>query len=243
MPRVFDCVILHDELDLLETRFREYEDIPQVTIVIAESTVDFGGNPKPAHYWENRLSDRFFRWHGKYNHVLVHPEELPDADPHVRKDALRDYLAHGINGEPHDIILHGNIDEIPSAWVVKELAEGKIPVPVVLEMRWCAYRAERVHQDLWRGTVAREWRRTGSFAGMRDMRKGLPAIVNAGTRLSLMGETPDEGWLHPDGKALWRREVNENHPRWVKEGTCPREWLEEPRGESADLTPPPGVPA
>jgi hypothetical protein len=84
-----------------------------------------------------------------------------------------------------------------------------------MEMRWCAYTPNLVHPRTWRGTVAQEWRLVGSFAGMREKRLTLPAIVNAGTRLSMLGMEIPEGNIHPDGNVLLETEIDETFPKWV----------------------------
>lgn len=224
--RIYDCVILDDETDLLEARFREYEDIPEVIHVIAEAPVTLDGKAKPLHFWENRFG-RFGDFGGKWNHVRVDAAELPaDTPPKYRKNVLRDYLAWGLHGEHGDIILHGNIDEIPSPWVVRELLAGGITPPVATDMRWCAYRADMVHPGRWRGTAAHYLRHAGSFSGVIANRKSLSMIVDAGTRLASMGETvTDEEWRHPDGHVLWQTAPDETWPRWITEGKCPPHWL------------------
>jgi hypothetical protein len=163
--RIFDCVIIGSQLDLLEARFRELAEVPEVTFVIAESAEDYQGNPKPAYFAESR--DRFAAWHGRYNHVLAEAGEL-SGEPRERKDQLRDYLSHGFNGEPGDIVMISNPDEIPSADAVRRL--GETPLPVTLGM------------GDWRGTVVQERQHIGSFSGLRRRRKDLPLVPGAGTR-------------------------------------------------------------
>jgi hypothetical protein len=84
-----------------------------------------------------------------------------------------------------------------------------------MEMRWCAYQPGLVHPLPWRGTVAQEWRLVGSFAGMREKRLTLPAVVNAGTRLSMLGEETPEDGKHPDGHPLLHAQVDDTWPKWV----------------------------
>ena len=215
MLRIWDAVIVSSksDLDLLEARFTEYADLP-ITVVIAEAPVDHQGNPKPLHFAESNL---WQDWHGRWNHVRAEAHELPQrGDPKARKDALRDYLAHGVAAEPDDIVLHGSVDEVPSARTLKALLAGEAHLPVGMEMRWCAYTPHLVHPRPWRGTVAQEWRLTGSFAGMREKRLTLPAIVDAGTRLSMLGEEPPEDGMHPDGHALRKTEPDDTWPEWVR---------------------------
>ena len=225
--RVWDTLVVASEadLDLLEARFTEYADLP-VTHVIAEAPVDYQGQPKPLWFFDNAYSDRFRPWYGRWNHVKAEAHELPwRGDAKARKDALRDMLADATCAEPDDVVLHGGVDEIPAEWAVREIAgqAGTIQVPVAFEMRHCVYEAGLVHPRPWRGTVAQAWRLVGSFAGMRERRTTLPAVVGAGTRLSMWGQDGDRAF-HPDGHALWHAEPDETWPKWVlaRSGGTPR---------------------
>jgi len=216
--RVFDCVIVSSETDLqlLEARFTEFENL-DVVHVICEAMVTLDKTPKPLHFAESNLWEAF---RGKWNHVRVEAHELPENAPALeKKNALREYLAQAVNAEQDDIVMHGGIDEIPSEAAVQGLMNGEAYVPVGMEMRWCAYSPNLTHPRPWRGTVAQEWRLVGSFSGMREKRLTLPAIVNAGTRLSMLGEEPPEGNIHPDGITLLHSEVDETYPKWVRART------------------------
>lgn len=222
MPRVFDCVILEneDQLHLLEARFYELQDIPQVTHVICEAEADHQGNAKPPHFLLARQG-RFAPWHGRWNHVILKAGELPATNARERKDALRDALLLGVNGDPEDIIMHGNIDEIPASWMAGRLAAGESGLPVTLNMRWCVSRAGLVHPDQWPGTVAQQQQHTGSLSGLRRRRKEFPLVITAGTRLSAMGGKPDKN------QELWKKDIDDTWPRYVRDGWCPAEWLDQ----------------
>lgn len=205
--RAWDCVVVAAErdLDLLEARFTEYADLG-VVHVIAEAVADYQGKPKPMHFFDAAYEERFRPWHGRWNHVRVEAHELPsNASPEVREAALRDYLSHAVAAEPDDIILHGDIDEIPAARVVQEIMKGKTLLPIGTEMRW--YYDGQMHVNTWRGTVAQQWKRVGSFSGLRDKKDKVPALMNAGTKL---GNVP-----HPDGHGLREAEIDETWPKWV----------------------------
>ncbi len=215
--RVFDCVIItsDSDLQLLEVRFTEFENL-NVTHVICEAEVTFDKTPKPLHFAESNLWEKY---RGRWNHVRVEARELPeDAPAREKKNALREYLARAVNGDPGDIVLHGGVDEIPSEATVQGLISREAAPPLGMEMRWCAYTPNLVHPKPWRGTVVQEWRLVGSFAGLREKRLILPAIMNAGTRLSMLGEEiPGGNNIHPDGSALLETEVDDTYPRWVCE--------------------------
>jgi hypothetical protein len=138
--RVFDCIILHDELDLLEARFRAYQDIPEVTHVICEATVDEKGNPKPLHFQENR-DNRFLPYRGRWNHVTVEAHELSSGISYG--SSLKNYLTHGINGEPGDIILQ-ELDTIPPVKAIRDLAAGRLSTPGAMMLRWRIWKPQEV---------------------------------------------------------------------------------------------------
>lgn len=225
MPRIYDTVIVSSEsdLDLLEARFREFEDL-DVVHVIAEAAAAYDGSPKPFHFITQRDDgahvsvDRFARWHGRWNHVKVEAHELPsDQDPKARKEALREWLRAAITAEPDDIVLHGGIDEIPSAAILPELHRAVLPV--VLEMRLCAYRPGLVHSLPWRGTAAVRYRELGSLSRLREDRHGFPALLGAGTRLAMLGDDPQP--VYTDGQRLREIDVDDTWPRYFREAGNP----------------------
>ena len=143
MPRVFDCIVLNDELDLLEARFRAYQDIPEVTHVIVEAAVDDKGNPKPLYFQENR-DDRFAPFRGKWNHVTVEAHELSSGISY--ETSLRNYLMHGINGSPGDIILQ-ELDTIPPVNAIRDLAAGRLSTMDALTLRWRVFKPQEAYGE------------------------------------------------------------------------------------------------
>jgi hypothetical protein len=127
MPRVFDCLILERESDLslIETRFREYADIPGVTHVICEVA--------PGIFKD---SDLAVRTRGRWNHVTVEECELSTSSLVSREKMLRDFMLQGINGSPGDIALLEGTDSLPPREVIQKLAEGKLSCTEVSKMRW-----------------------------------------------------------------------------------------------------------
>ena len=74
MVLAWDLFMLCDELDMLELRLRELEDVP-VRHVITEATRDHHGRPKPLSYADNK--ERFASWADRivYNVVTDLPAE------------------------------------------------------------------------------------------------------------------------------------------------------------------------
>lgn len=108
MRRVFDCVILAHwgEMGLLEARFRACQGNPDVTHVICECTADPDGNPKAAVFPDSDLAGR---WRGRWNYVKVEAHEITgEWGP-----SLREFLRHGLNGNPDDLVVFSDIRDIP----------------------------------------------------------------------------------------------------------------------------------
>jgi hypothetical protein len=123
--RVFDCIVFTDELGALRDRMRALQDIPEVTHVICEAPVDYQGESKGLYFWENR-NGFYAKWHGRWNHVRVEPHEISGNTPEERERSLRGYLPHGFHGDPeNDVILYGDLREIPDPAYIRELAGGK----------------------------------------------------------------------------------------------------------------------
>ena len=130
MPRVYDLLLVDDELDALRRRITSLEEVPGLVHVICEAPVTFKGTPKPLRFWEAR--DQFAPWRTRWNHVRVEPGEMRARTPEGREAAQREYLLHGFNGEPGDILLWGDIADIPDPDAVTGLACRRAVPPVML---------------------------------------------------------------------------------------------------------------
>src|SRR5688572_27564099 len=106
--------MVNDELDMIECRLTELENIPNLTHVFVEADVDHQDHPKPYHLTEN--IERFDQWKDRL--VVVRASGLPTAsenpDPWAREHAQREFVREAFtDAEPDDVILHGDLDEIP----------------------------------------------------------------------------------------------------------------------------------
>lgn len=256
--KIWDTFILNDELDVLECRLRELENTPVWRHVIVEAAVDHRGRPKPFYYADSK--ERFSAWKDRIVHVAVSEAGLPsyaqNSDPWSREHAQREHARTGLyRADPHDVVLHGDADEIPSAEAVKAVGEGFLGA---LEQQLLLYAVDWLHPVGWRGTIAARSGNVGSFAGLRDQRNRLPHRPGSGWHLSWLGGveaqrrklgvhchlemTPQvehdiatgrfyrEG-VHSDGVKLVPVDVNGSWPKWVAERRCPPSWFR-PREEA-----------
>ena len=213
-PLVIDTFMVNDEFDLLECRLEEMA--PAVDWFIAvEADVDHQGHGKPFHLTDNL--DRFAAWKDKL--VVVQASGLPTsehaADPWAREWAQRDWVWEGlrrIGAQPHDIVLHGDVDEICRPLYARNVR----PKPrefVTFEQRGHFFAVDWLHPDPWGGTVAvtvgtasacgqrlevdDELYHPGSWQIVRNQRNGLMAVnfssydLGGGWRHTILD---DAGW-------------------------------------------------
>lgn len=247
---VWDTFMFNRELDMLECRLTELQDVPNVKHVIVEAEVDHQDHPKPLHFADNR--ERFAAWADRIVHVVARnlPTKKDFPDPWAREHAQREHTAHGLcDAQTGDVIIHGDLDEIPYALVVRNLRPRGL---IALEQRMACFAVDWVHPDPWRGPVVGVYGAIpSSFGAMRDCRNIAPALPNAGWHLSWLGTTEDNlaklgSFCHPeiaertlvglqqdafgkhgyhvDGVKMEPVEVDETWPRWVHERKCPESW-------------------
>jgi len=268
--KVIDSFMMNDELDLLTCRLVEIGDAVDYVIAV-EADIDHQDHPKPFYLTENL--DRFAEWSDKL--IVVRATGLPthadDPDPWAREHAQREFVAEGLRQigiEDSDVILHGDLDEIPTAVCARNVRPSGL---VAFDMSLLCFAVDWLHPERWRGTVAARVGQVRSFGQMRDARNVAPCLPNAGWHLSWLGGKDaqlhkldafchpeiagrcrdgieadiwlSEGW-HVDGKKLTPVDVDRSWPKWIAEGRCPASWFRPRHGESrAEWRPPTGLEA
>lgn len=106
---IIDTFLFGWELDLLECRLTELEDVVDV-FVIVEASSTFQGRPKDLYYMNN--VSRYRRWNDRI--LYVNPS-LSGDDPWQREYASRNVLNEVLSTFPRDaIVFHSDVDEFPS---------------------------------------------------------------------------------------------------------------------------------
>ena len=244
MKRVWDSFLFCDELDLLEARLTELDDAVYRHVLV-EAPVTHQGDPKPLRFQENR--DRFAPWKDKIIHVVAN---LPDGTPKERENAQREAAWQGLGAyRPGDILLHGDVDEIPRADVCQDMTDR------VAAMRLHLVAVNLLDPGWWPGTVGTEGRyslnsmRDGRFSA--DRKNGI--IYDGGWHFSWLGG-PDavrakvHSFMHPEyipyideradamygdrlnprseegARKLLLTVIDETWPRYMQERRGPEEW-------------------
>lgn len=129
---IYDCFIFYNELDLLEIRLNELNDVVD-KFVLVEAAFTFQGTPKPLYYNDNK--DRFAAFNHKVIHIILH-----DIPPHNTAWELEAYQRNAIeqgikNIKQDDWIIISDADEIPKAACIDQIARSmnnKIAVVLLL---------------------------------------------------------------------------------------------------------------
>ena len=108
-PKVYDCFLFYNELELLDMRLHEmYEHVDK--FVLVEACETFRGKPKPFYYAENK--HLFEKFADKIIHVQI-TEPLQTDDPWIRERHQRAQAALGLKeSQPDDIVFISDLDEI-----------------------------------------------------------------------------------------------------------------------------------
>lgn len=104
---MIDCFPFFNELDVLEVRLNALA--PHVDrFVLAECAKTHSGNPKPLFFEENK--DRFKEFN--ITHIIIPPI---NGTPWELEEYGREYLLDSVkDGDPEEIILISDLDEIPN---------------------------------------------------------------------------------------------------------------------------------
>jgi beta-1,4-mannosyl-glycoprotein beta-1,4-N-acetylglucosaminyltransferase len=111
--KVFDCFTFYNELDLLELRLNELNDVVDY-FVIVESTRTQTGYIKELYF--DKYKDRFSKFHSKIIHIIVNG--LPNTkyiNAWILENFQRNQIIRGLTfANNEDVILISDVDEIPN---------------------------------------------------------------------------------------------------------------------------------
>ena len=121
--KIYDCFTFFNEFDLLELRLRELADHVDYFVVV-EGNRTFQNQEKPFYY--DSASYRYKQWSDKI--IRVKLMDMPaDTDPWGRERHQRDAILQALpsNTDPNDIVMIGDVDEIPRVETIEKLRESR----------------------------------------------------------------------------------------------------------------------
>ncbi len=179
--KVFDCFVFYNELELLELRLNELNEVVDYYVLV-ESRKTFTGLDKVLVFAENK--NRFSEYLDRIIHVVI--DELP-----VEKGAWeaeffsRNSILNGLNdADDDDLIIISDVDEIPNPAVIKNSC---IDQPNVLAQRLYYYFINCRQNQIWNGSIITKKKFLTTPQDLRDKRNQLPAIPDGGWHFSFLG--------------------------------------------------------
>ena len=181
---IYDCFPFFNELDILEIRLNELNNIVD-KFVITESRLTHSGKEKPLYYKENEK--RFEKFSDKIIHIIPDISD-PELDAWARERTQRDALKNGlVNCKDDDIICISDVDEIPKS---ERLAEYSIKNNLVcLEFKSYYFYLNYKDNEIWK------WFKILPYSMMKDMTpcqirytEAQKYILNSGWHFSFLGD-------------------------------------------------------
>lgn len=187
-PKIYDCFMFYNELDMLEIRLNEMYDYVDF-FVLVESTESHQGREKRLVFEEHK--SRFERFRDKIIHVVV-ADRLETDNLWVRENYQRNQIMRGLNRcFPDDIVIVSDVDEV---------IRGKELHKIVEYVKRGEYSYVGCQLDLfihymnsllgqWNGPVISTFRNVekNSPQFLRDLRNQVFHVPNAGWHFSSAG--------------------------------------------------------
>lgn len=122
MPKIIDACIFFNEVDLLDIRFNELNEVVDEFIVI-ESRRTFTNKVKPLNLLTAIESGRFNSFRGKVKYIIHDPTYYPDTleGNWSREVEQRNYISKVLDCNRDDLVIVSDADEIPRASTIKNI--------------------------------------------------------------------------------------------------------------------------
>jgi len=188
---IVDSFTFYNELDMLEYRLNVLNDYVDKFILV-ESVCTFVGHPKELYYQLNK--ERFKKFEDKIIHVVVDdpPYSLNENKQWENEKHQRNAIERGfVDLEDSDIIILGDLDEIPSESVLNSLRFNGIQGIAQLEQEFYYYNFNSKMDHLWYFQKVINYSYYLKINGsLHDIRmSGWETIPNGGWHLSYFGNS------------------------------------------------------
>ena len=182
--KVYDLFLINTELDWLEIRLNELNEEVDY-FVILESDTTFQENPKPLHFKDN--FSQLEPFHPKIIHRIVNfaGSSLPTGDTweHERftRNALYTQALSSLSGEQAptqgDVLIIGDVDEIPRLSTLTTLRNCAFPPRVTLRSHFYYYSFQWLHRgEQWAHPQATYFNGIKDTIKPEDLRTGKPHL-------------------------------------------------------------------
>lgn len=198
--KIIDCFTFFNELDLLEFRLKLLD--PYVDhFIIAESNLTHSGLPKPYHYRANEK--RYEQWWHKITYLpIVQTTEGLEFNPQEEKynptsaswkleNEQRDALSAAAKlANDEDLVITGDLDEIPDPTLLKQLNLTQSPVALSQLFHYYFMNCQNTGLERWwNGSIVSTGKQFKALSPqqLRDNRNNYPVIKKGGWHFSYLG--------------------------------------------------------
>jgi beta-1,4-mannosyl-glycoprotein beta-1,4-N-acetylglucosaminyltransferase len=122
MSQVYDCVMLHSEIDMCLLRMHILNDVVDKFVVV-ESKTTHSGKPKRLYFQDALDGGVFDEFKDKLIYAWI--EKLDGANSWEREHANRAFIGEvlGYYAEPDDWVIVADVDEIPAPDVLRHMKQ------------------------------------------------------------------------------------------------------------------------
>ncbi len=193
-PKVYDCFLFYNELELLELRLSELNDYVD-KFVIVEACETFRGQPKSFFFDENKR--RYEKYADKIIHIKL-SEPYKTENPWNRERYQREQIFQGLKDcYENDIILLSDLDEVPRGTTVPDIVEKLISreYEAIICGQKMYYGYLNRYQGKWPGTVCINFKNAQRLTArwVRKLRNMRPPTLRK-ARISKICRIEDAGW-------------------------------------------------
>lgn len=189
--RVYDCFPFFNELERLDIRLHELDEVVDQFILV-EATTTHQGNPKPLYFNENKA--RYKKFLHKIKHVII---DLPkDRNFWVPEKFQRDYISRilkKLRCRDQDIVFVTDLDEIPRASMFPQIIQQLSKDPICfLELARFDYYLNGFVPYPWHQPYVAKWSRLKN-ASLTQVRHSIQfpnnyfVMKNAGWHFTYLG--------------------------------------------------------
>lgn len=154
MSEIWDCIMLFNEIDMLELRLNILNSVVD-HFVIVEAEETHSGNPKRLNFLDNHHRFENFGKKVIYLNAGILSEHVQGN--WERERYHRSYIRNGlIDAKPDDFIIVSDCDEIPNPEVVAQIKSSDIQA-AKLEMQMYYYDMNHIVRQGWAVGMYRKW--------------------------------------------------------------------------------------
>jgi beta-1,4-mannosyl-glycoprotein beta-1,4-N-acetylglucosaminyltransferase len=186
--KIIDCFIFYNELDMLEFRLEELNDVVDY-FVLVECIKTFANNDKELYFENNK--NKFSKYLNKIIHIIVKDNIPQTSNAWDIESYQRRCIDHGIkqlNLQNEDIIIISDLDELPDVNTLLSIKNDQNINPTIINGIY------RLEQDFYYYNLNCKYRNKWNFAKILNYGNYDNDPQNIRTYAEIKGYIKKGGW-------------------------------------------------